>query len=48
MRFQFCCQRAAPRKRELGPFVMDIILPGSQTPPAVAFPTAAKPLAGRI
>jgi hypothetical protein len=38
--------RRAPENRELRPFGMDIILPGSQTPPEVKRPTAAKPLAG--
>ena len=37
-----------PGTGRLRPFGMDIILPGSQTPPEAAGPTAAKPLAGRI
>jgi hypothetical protein len=35
-----------PHLGRLRPFGMDIILPGSQTPPEAFGPTAAKPLAG--
>jgi hypothetical protein len=37
-----------PGMGRLCPFGMDIILPGSQTPPEAVGPTAAKPLAGRF
>ena len=37
-----------PLLGRLRPFGMNIILPGSQTPPEAGGPTAAKPLAGRF